>query len=138
MSADRYTLDTNILFYCIDIDAKNKREKSIALIEAMVSLDCVLTLQTLSEFYSSVTRKGRMPITEARDQVNDWMILFPIVSAEPATLKKAMLAVQEHSFSFWDSLQLETSAQAGVTKFYSEDLQHGRLWKGVEIINPFN
>jgi len=138
MSVERYTLDTSILFYSVDIDAKDKREKSIHLIEEMVASDCILTLQTLSEFYSAVTRKGKMPKADAREQVNDWMTLFPVVSAEPSTLKRAMLAVEEHKLSFWDSLLLETGVQAGVTTFYSEDLQDGRIWKGMALKNPYS
>jgi len=137
MSVDRYTLDTNILVYSVDLDAKQKRVKAIEVIENMIEQDCILPMQALSEFYSVATRKQKMPHEDARELVNDWMTLFPVVSAEPSTLKRAMLAVEQHKMSFWNSLMLETSVQAGVTKFLSEDLQHGRVWKTATILNPF-
>lgn len=137
MSDEKYTLDTNILMYSIDRNAGERHRKSIELIEQMSQCDCILTLQALSEFYSAVTRKGKMPHAVAQAQVSDWMILFSVVTAVPAVLQRAMQAVDEHQLSFWDAMLLETAVQANVTRFLSEDLQHGRLWKGMSIENPF-
>ena len=137
MSGEKYTLDTNILIYSIDRQAGKRHQRSIELIEEMSQHDCVLTLQALSAFYSAVTRKGKMPRDDAETQVNDWMILFPVVNAEPGVLKRAMKTVSDHQFSFWDAMLLETAVQAGVTRFFSEDMQHDRLWKGISIQNPY-
>lgn len=137
MSGEKYTLDTNILIYSIDRQAGKRHQRSIELIEEMSQHDCVLTLQALSEFYSAVTRKGKMPRDDAEAQVNDWMILFPVVNAGPGILKRAMKTVSDHQFSFWDAMLLETAVQAGVTRFFSEDMQHDRLWKGMSIQNPY-
>jgi len=137
MSAEKYTLDTNILIYSIDRQAGKRHQKSIELIEAMLQQDCVLTLQALSEFYNAVTRKGKMPRDDAEAQVSDWMMIFPVVNAEPGVLRRAMNAVSDHQFSFWDAMLLETAVQARITRFFSEDMQHDRLWKGMRIQNPF-
>ncbi len=137
MSGERYTLDTNILVYSIDNQAGERHKQTIELIDEMARCDCVLTLQALSEFYNAVTRKNKMPRADAQAQVNDWMILFPVISAEPGTLKRAMTAVEDHLFSFWDTMLLETAAQSGVTCFLSENMQHERIWKGMKIQNPY-
>ena len=138
MSAEKYTLDTNVLVYSVDRQAGERHHKSIELIKKMAQCQCILTLQALSEFYSAVTRKNKMPQKDARDQINDWMVLFPVVAADPATLHRAMQAAEDHQFSFWDSMLLETAVRAGVTHFISEDMQHGRLWKGMSIENPYS
>ncbi|MDJ0806892.1 MAG: PIN domain-containing protein [Gammaproteobacteria bacterium] len=137
MSGEKYTLDTNILLYSIDRHAGERHKKSIELIEQMSRCDCILTLQALSEFYSAVTRKGKMPNADAQAQVGDWMILFSVVTAAPAVLQRAMQVVGEHQLSFWDAMLLETAVNANVTRFLSEDQQYGRLWKGMTIENPF-
>jgi len=137
MSAERYSLDTNILIYCIDGDAGDRHQRAIQLMQEMITSDCTLTLQSLSEFFSVATRKGKMPKQDAIDQINDWMTLFPIIHAVPTTLKIAMNAVWKHQFSFWDAMLVETSVQAGVTHLYSEDMQHRQIWKGMTIENPF-
>jgi len=48
-----------------------------------------------------------------------------------------MKTVDDHKFSFWDAMLLETAVHAGVTRFFSEDMQHGRCWKGMSIQNPY-
>jgi len=103
----------------------------------MVFSDCVLTTQALSEFYSAATSKNKVSSKDAKEQIEDWITLFPVVSSNPTILVKAILDVEKHQFSFWDSILLETAIQSGVTHFYSEGMQHERLWKGMKIINPF-
>jgi predicted nucleic acid-binding protein len=103
----------------------------------MSQCDCILTLQGLSEFYSAVTRKGKMSHGDAQAQVNDWMILFSVVTAAPAVLQRAMLAVNKYQLLFWYAMLLETAVHANVTRFLSDDMQHDRLWKGMSIENPF-
>ena len=58
-----------------------------------------------------------------------------ILSESP--VKQAMKTVDDHKFSFWDAMLLETAVHAGVTRFFSEDMQHGRCWKGMSIQNPY-
>ncbi len=80
MSVERITLDTNILIYAIDKDANHKQKLAIDLIERCVTTyDCVLTLQSLSEFYFVATRKGKISIDFAKQQIADWQILFPTI-----------------------------------------------------------
>ena len=138
MSAERYSLDTNILIYSIDNQAGERHQLAIKLMQKMIVSDCVLTLQSLSEFFSAATRKGKMPIQDAIAQIDDWMTLFPVINAVPTTLRMAMNGVQDHQFSFWDAMIVETSVQAGVTRLFSEDMQHRQAWKGMVIENPFS
>jgi len=137
MSAKCYCLDTNILIYSIDNEAGKRHQAAKALMQNMMTSNCVLTLQSLGEFFHASTRKGKMPKQHAMAQINDWMTLFPVINAMPATLKMAMHAVDKHQFSFWDAMILETAAQAGVTHLYSEDMQHKQTWKNMTIENPF-
>jgi hypothetical protein len=41
-----------------------------------------LTLQSLSEFYFAVTRKGKLPPTQAKKQVDGWQALFSVVTVD--------------------------------------------------------
>jgi len=93
MSAERFTLDTNLLVYAIDRDAGERHQQAIAIVDRAVEQDCVLTLQVLAELFHAVTRKGKMPIAEASEQVSDWQIMFPVVAADRQALTRAMSAV---------------------------------------------
>ncbi len=137
MSAERISLDTNILVYAVDRDAGGRHARAAAVVDEAVDLDCVLTLQALSEFFAVVTRKGKMPVGDAAAQVEDWQMLFPTVAAKPTALKHAIAAVTEQSLSFWDAMLWATAREAGVTVLLSEDFQHGRELGGVRFRNPF-
>ncbi|MEE9397880.1 MAG: hypothetical protein V3V31_12795 [Methylococcales bacterium] len=53
------------MIYAIDKDAEEKQLISISLIErCALNYDCVLTLQSLSEFYAAATRKGKVTHTQ--------------------------------------------------------------------------
>ena len=58
MSAERFTLDANLLVYAVDRDAGDRRQQAIAIVDRAVDQDCVLTLQGLTElFYTVIGRK---------------------------------------------------------------------------------
>jgi len=133
----RLSLDTNILVYAMDRDAGERHALASEIVDRAVDSDCVLTLQSLCEFYAAVTGKGKMPPKEAEAQINDWLELFPVASATPKSLVKALKAVKEHGLSFWDALIWAVAAEAGVTLLLSEDFQHTRVLEGVQFHNPF-
>ncbi|MEE4380007.1 MAG: PIN domain-containing protein [Candidatus Competibacteraceae bacterium] len=137
MNANRFTLDTNLLIYAIDRDAGTRHQQAITLVDQAVEQDCVLSMQVLAEFFHAVTRKGKMPLAEASEQVRDWQILFPMVAADGQALLQAMSAVQHHHLPFWDALLWATAKAAGVHVLLSEDFQDGRELEGVRFRNPF-
>ena len=42
-----------------------------------------------------------------------------------------------HQYTLWDAIMLAAAAHAGCRVLLSEDMQHGFIWRGVEIRNPF-
>jgi predicted nucleic acid-binding protein len=137
MSAERLSLDSNILFYTVDGDAGERQERAREVVRQAARGDCVLSLQTLCEFFASTTRKGKLTAAQAIAHVEDWQTLFPVVAATPGSLRLAMRAVEHHSLSFWDAMQWAVAKQAGATVLLSEDLQHDRELEGVRFRNPF-
>ncbi len=137
MNAGRVTIDTNVLVYAVDRSAGEKHTHAVRLVDAAVDWNCVLALQALNEFFAATTRKRMMPVADAVAQVEDWLRLFPIQTAGPATLRRAMAAVREHGLSFWDAMLWATAREAGCGILLSEDFQHGRVLGGVRFHNPF-
>ncbi|MGC8490634.1 MAG: PIN domain-containing protein [Syntrophobacteraceae bacterium] len=137
MRGRRLSLDTNILVYAMDRDAGKRDDLALQIVDRAVDSDCVLTLQSLCEFYAAVTGKGKMPQKEAAAQIHDWLELFPVASATPKSFTKALKAVKEHGLSFWDAMIWAVAAEAGVALLLSEDFQHTRVLEGVEFYNPF-
>jgi predicted nucleic acid-binding protein len=44
---------------------------------------------------------------------------------------------REHGLSFYDALIVASAVEAGCDILYSEDMQHGRTFGGLGIVNPF-
>ncbi len=133
----RVSFDSNILVYAIDARAGARHELAVDLIARAASADCIQTLQSLAEFFSVATRKGKLSPDEARDFVQDWRDVFSVRAANEESLVAAMGAVAEHGLSFWDAMIWATAEQAGCRLLISEDLQDGRVLGGVRFVDPF-
>jgi predicted nucleic acid-binding protein len=137
MSAERFTLDTNILIYSIDRDAEARHGMARRIIDLAIRSDCWLTLQAVSEFYAAATRKQRMPAADAAAQAADWLEMFPCLSHAPTAVRAALLAAAAGRISFWDAQMLATAAEGGCSAILTEDMSDGAILAGVRIINPF-
>ncbi len=137
MSGERFTLDTNVLVYAADQLAGRKHELATELMDRAVSRDCVLTLQSLAEFYHAATRKGVVRASEAADQVRDWMTLYPVAVADEAAFGTAVRISASRKLSIWDSMIVATAAAAGCAVVVTEDMQDGQKLGGVRLCNPF-
>ena len=58
----------------------------------------------------------------------------------PITLNmhgNAVSLARDHGLSFYDALIVASAIEAGCDTRYSEDMQHGRTFGGLTIVNPF-
>lgn len=134
----RLSFDSSVLFYAADRDAGDRHVVARDLVDRALAADCVLTLQSLAEFFSAVTRKGKRTVADAAGFVADWRAVFTIHAADEACLADAMDAVRGKVMSFWDALLWATARQAGCRLLLSEDMHDGQTLGGVTIVNPFN
>lgn len=81
MKDKRITIDTNILIYSVDTSAGSKHEQAKNIIDKAMLIDCILTTQALSEFYSVATRKGHATHEQASSFIKVWTEIFPIVGS---------------------------------------------------------
>ena len=137
MNVKSLSLDTNILVYSVDLDAGEKHDMAIELFTQLTPSNCILTLQSLCEFFSAVTRKKLMPMEDAMDQIDDWQQFFPVIAAKATTMTRAFAAVKRYQLSFWDAMLWATIREAGIATLLSEDFQHEQNINGVQIVNPF-
>src|SRR5579872_3766930 len=101
--------------------------------------DCVLTPQSLSEFFHATTRKRLVPSTDAAEQVSDWIDLFAITpGVSPSGLLRAVEAATAGRFQFYDALLLATAREAGCAAVVSEDMADGAELNGVRVVAPFD
>ena len=66
-------------------------------------------------------------------------ILRPLwqINPSPELYLRTLGLRERYGFSFYDSLIVAAALQAGCTRLYSEDMQHGQQIRGLTIQNPF-
>ena len=138
MSAERFSLDTNILVQALDGAAGPKHALAAEIMARAAIRDCRLTLQSLSEFYVVVTRKGIVPGPEAAAQVEDWLVLFPALAPTPAAVRAALAHASAGRASYWDALLVATAGEGGCETVLSDDMACGGQLGSVTVVNPFD
>jgi predicted nucleic acid-binding protein len=136
-ASERFTLDTNLLVYSIDTAADIRHQLAREIVLRAVKVDCWLTLQAISEFFSVATRKRIVPGPDAAAQAADWLEIFPCAAASESAVRTALSVAAASRASYWDALLLATAAEAGCAAILTEDLADGEELGGVQIHNPF-
>lgn len=139
MSAN-FFLDTNILVYSFDHNAPLKQAKARELIHhALSSTEGLISYQVIQEFLNVATRKFYPPLNPEDASTYLKKVLMPLARVFPTEeLYQSSLDIADQwKYSFYDSLIIASAIIAGCGKLYTEDLHHGQVIEGVEIINPF-
>lgn len=131
--------DTNVLVYLFDASARGKQATARKLLAERGSAgEIVLSTQVLQEFYVTVTRKLAKPLDAqaAYDALRDFAA-FPVVQIDSDMVLAAVQRSRADQMSLWDALIVEAALGAGASVLYSEDLQGGRRYDALEVVNPF-
>src|SRR5271163_2166859 len=137
--SDRTFVDSNILIYAHDVDAKAKHETANKVLRELWSERTgALSMQVLQEFYINVTRKIAIPLSKesARLVVNGYIVWC--TETTPAEISAAFRIEDEAKIGFWDALIVAAAVKSGASRILSEDLNAGQRIHGVLIENPFD
>ena len=137
MSAERFTIDTNILIYAVDAREGRKREFAAQLIEAANGLDCPLALQVVGEFYVAAATKLKLSPKDAAIRAAQLIAGFDTFGYSAHAVRAALAEVPKRRFSYWDSVLLASAAEAGCTTIFSEDMAEGARFGSIAVANPF-
>ena len=133
----RSLLDTNILVYADATDEPAKQRRALALITALRSDgSAVLSTQVLQEFVNVALRKLRLPQALVRERIAFYR-RFEMVPASADVIVGALDLHVLHSLPFYDALIVQAAVVSGCQRVLSEDMQHGAVYGGVRIENPF-
>jgi predicted nucleic acid-binding protein len=131
-------VDTNVLIYAHDIDAKEKHAVAKqALHELWADRTGLLSTQVLQEFYVNVTRKVSKPQMKrfARSVVDKYATWC--TETTPAEIAVAFRIEDEAQIGFWDALICAAALRRGAERILSEDLNTGEKIAGIRVVNPF-
>jgi predicted nucleic acid-binding protein len=133
----RTFLDTNILLYGDDLAHAAKQQRALDLIlKHKAQHTGVVSLQVIQEYFVNATRKLGLDPGFARQKVETYC-RFDVVEPVAADILAAIDFHRLHRISYWDALVLHCARKAGCRVVLTEDMQHGQVMDGVEIVNPF-
>ena len=136
MSA-RSFFDTNVLVYTDDLDAPGKQERALALWQAQrAEGKAVVSIQVLQEYFWTATRKLSIDPSIAIEK----LMLFAKADVMTPLADDVVLAARasaDWKLSFWDTMIVQMALRADCDVLFSEDMQDGRRFAGLEIVNPF-
>ncbi|MDD1536578.1 MULTISPECIES: PIN domain-containing protein [unclassified Bradyrhizobium] len=126
-------LDTNVLVYAALSD-----DPRCAIAERLLAAGGAISVQVLNEF-ANVARaklKWSWPDIEAMLALvrNRSGRVQPIAMS---THEAALAFARDHNVSFYDALIVAAAVEAGCDTVLTEDMQHGRKFGGLTIVNPF-
>lgn len=132
-------VDTNILVYARD--ASEPAKQSLAsewLRELWTEQRGRTSVQVLSEYYTTVTRKLRPGLST--DEA--WEDVAALFAWEPQEVDRTVMVrareiERRHSLSWWDSMIVAAAQLQDCAVLLSEDLQHGWTCGTVAVRNPF-
>ncbi len=124
--------DTNILVYAQQRGEKADRAR------ALLSSGGMVSVQVLNELASVARKKLGMSWQEIAEAVADILALIdPPRTLALTTHLSALALARDHGIGFYDALIVAAAGEAGCDLLYSEDLQDGRAFGGLKIVNPF-
>jgi predicted nucleic acid-binding protein len=137
----RVGFDTNFLVYLAGAVQSpsdcEKTAKARALYRQLP--DTILTIvpiQVLGEFARVLMRVGYSR-SGMRDEIGYWQQQFYTPTMDEQLFAAALDLVVEHQLQIWDAFILASVAENGCDVLLSEDMQHGFVWRGVTVVNPF-
>ena len=127
-------VDTNVLVYLYD--ESDERKRSIS--EELLTLTPVVGAQVISEYLNVTRRLLNLPKVDILTRCTKVFARCAIVPTHQTTLDLALKVLNRYDFQLFDSLIVAAALEAGCTKLYSEDMQHGLLVENqLRILNPF-
>lgn len=138
--SDRVFVDTNVLVYAFDASEPAKKARALEILGAYSSRDTpTISTQILQEFYVSVVRKLKVPLSEEdAEAAVQRLCRLPVVQIDPAVVLAAIRTSRRMRLSFWDALVVQAALEGGCKRLLTEDLHHGTVVDGVlTIVNPF-
>ena len=133
----RAFFDSNVLVYALASDNDLRRETALQLIAHHAShRSLVLSPQVLLETYNVLTRKKGVAPAAALAALR-LLARHEVVAPGAAATMKALTLSAEHQLSPWDAFIVQAALEGGCDTLFSEDLQAGRRFGALEVVNPF-
>ncbi len=124
--------DTNVLVYIASADPQRSARAGALLREGGV-----VSVQVLNELVSVLRRKSRFDWDSVETVLAVVHAHCEVVPLDLLMHQEALLLARLHQLSWYDALIVAAAQRAGAHTLYTEDMQHGRAFDGLRLVNPF-
>ncbi len=138
MSVDFF--DSNVLVYLFDDVSLEKQRIAHDLIRSAIASDTgAISYQVIQETLNVITSKlnPRVPQHEAHHFLDHILVPLWRIMPSSALYERALSIQARYQFGFYDSLIVAAALDAGCTRLYTEDMQHGQQIETLTVTNPF-
>lgn len=134
----RAFVDSNVTVYALaSDDADPRRGMAMRLLgRHAADQSLVLSVQVLLETYNVLVRKKKAAPAHALAAMR-LLARHEVVSPSADAVLRALELAARHRLSTWDALIVQAALEAGCDVLYSEDLQAGRHFGALQVVNPF-
>lgn len=131
MSAD--FLDTNVIVYFASRDSGK-----FARAAECVTAGGTVSVQVLNELSLVLRRKFGMNWTDIRTAVGIVTDLLDVVPITVDIHRQGLRLAERYGFAIYDAMIVSAALEAGCTRLWSEDMQHGLVVDDrLTLTNPF-
>lgn len=135
----RIFVDTNVLVYRHDASSPAKQSRADDWYRLLWQQRTGrLSYQVLQELYSTLTRKLKPGLDAAKaQQIVRSLAAWRPTSVNLPILERAWSLQASHTVSWWDALIVAAAQMGECSVLLTEDLQHGRMFDAVRVVDPF-
>lgn len=125
-------IDTNVLVYLASADP-DKATRA----EEIVARGGTVSVQVLNELANVARRKMHLSWDETNELLVTLRRLVTVVPVTVETHERGLLVAERFGLSIYDGMIVAAAGLASADVLWTEDLQHGALFEGVRVSNPF-
>ena len=136
----RFFLDTNVFVYSFDVSAPAKARRATDLIRRAVATGKgIVSYQVVQEFFNVALRRFAQPMTVAEAEQYLTTVFRPLLAihSSQSLYAEALRLNERYRLSWYDALIVAAAIESQSTLLFSEDLQDGQRFDGLQVQNPF-
>ncbi len=131
-------IDTSIIVYANDKKDTDKQHRAIEIIKTQMNQgNGVISTQVLQEYAFVAIRKLRQSHNVVLRQLK-LLETFEVINQTSIQIRRAVEIMHSYQINFWDACIISNAEHAECSIIYSEDLNTGQFYSGIQLINPFN
>jgi predicted nucleic acid-binding protein len=131
---DSFFLDSNVLIYGYSEAEPEKQRIARELSDAD---GAYVSTQVLSEVGSVLIRKFGFAVGEARSRVASIAAGCDVVTVTPELVLDAFRIAERYRVGLYDAQIIAAALACGARRLFTEDLHHGLVIDGLELVSPF-